>query len=468
MRSRLALALLAATATAIVLTVLLSGHGRAPYRLVIRLADASGIRAGSPVALGGVQAGTVSAVDLGARDRVVLHLDIDRRYAPVGRDVTAGLETTDLLGQKRVELVRGNQADPAPSGYVIPTSGVTVSTDLDQVLAVLDPGTRARLAILLNESGAALTGRGQDFNHFLAELPRDASDATTLLNQLVSGNDTLRSVLQNTNKFVSEAAARRSDIRRVVSTVGRTAGVIDTRQNELRQTLAGAPTTLLTLRRFLARLHGATMPLGPAARQIVAAAPPLVQTLDRLEAFNQAADPTLNTATAIAPELSRLALGVTPVLRAANQPLLSVTQLSTQALPTIGDTLAHSVDNLLGVVDNWGGHAISLRDGLSHIFRGEPSLTTDVVTEAIRRLLTRNGSPASRSHPGQQLQPTASSSAAGSLGAAGGPARPATKPRAGASANGPGSGQPAQPTAASQSSAPGADLGNLLTYLLGR
>jgi phospholipid/cholesterol/gamma-HCH transport system substrate-binding protein len=465
MTSRLVRALIAAAATAVLIAVLLSGHDQAPYRLMIRLANASGIRAGSPVALGGVQAGTVSAVDLGAGDQVVLHLDLDRRYAPVGRDVTAALETTDLLGEKRVELVRGNKADPAPSGYVIPTTGVTVSTDLDQVLALLDPDTRARLAVLLNGAGATLSGRGQDFNHLLAELPHDASDATTLLNRLVSDNHTLGSVLLNSNAFVSEAAARRTDIDRMVSTVGRTAAVIDTRQAALRQTLADAPTTLLTLRRFLGKLDNATVPLGPAAREIAAAAPPLVQTLDRLEPFNQAADPTLNTATAISPELTRLALGVTPVLRAANPPLLSVVRLSTQALPTIGNTLDHSVDNLLGVVDNWGGHAISLRDGLSHIFRGEPSLTTDVVTEAIRRLLTLNGALAKHNRRGQLPADRSPHSGFGASPAA---ATPATKPQPGPSGNATAPSQPAQPATTSQSSPPAADLGNLLNYLLGR
>jgi phospholipid/cholesterol/gamma-HCH transport system substrate-binding protein len=389
MRGKLVVAGLAAAAITAVAVVLASGGGRPPYALVIRLADASGIESGAPVTIGGVQAGTVSAVELAAGDRVRLNLSLDRAHAPVGRDVAAAIATTDLLGGKQVDLSIGNRDDPAPSGYVIPAQRVTVATDLDRVLAVLAPDTRARLSLLLNEAGTALVGRKQDFGHLLGVLPHDIGDATTLLSQLVSNNQTLGSVLQNTGQFVARAAQRRRELTRMINVLGRTAGVIDTRQVALQQTLVRAPATLASLQGFLTKLDAATVPLGPAARELAAAAPPLHLTLGRLAPFAHAADPTLRTATQVAPDLTRLAQRVTPVLRRAQPTLASVTALSTQALPTIGMTLDGSVDNILAVLENWS-RAIQLRDGLSHVFRGEASLTPDVLTSLIKTLLHTN------------------------------------------------------------------------------
>jgi phospholipid/cholesterol/gamma-HCH transport system substrate-binding protein len=298
-----------------------------------------------------------------------------------------------------VDLSVGSRRNLAPSGYVIPAGRVTIATDLDQVLGVLNPDTRSRLAILLNEAGTAVVGRRQDFNALLGELPHDISGLTTLLGQLVSDNHTLASVLQNSSEFIAQGAKRRRDISRMIDVLGRTAGVIDTRQTALEQTLGRAPATLAALRVFLGKLDAATVPLGPAARELTAATPPLLLTLDRLALFRRSAEPTLRTAIEVAPELTHLATGVTPVLRQARPALAAVDSLSTRALPAIGRTIDGSVDNILAVVDNWS-RAIQFRDGLSHVFRGEASFTPNTITALINNLLKANLTTPAKPHAG--------------------------------------------------------------------
>jgi phospholipid/cholesterol/gamma-HCH transport system substrate-binding protein len=461
-RSTLAKAALLLAAVAVGV-VLVANGGSAGYALVIRVPDASGIQGGSPVTIGGVQAGTVSDVQLAPGGQVLIKMSLDGSRAPVGRGVSAAIETTDLLGGKQVNLSVGDRHDPAPSGYVIPAARVTVATDLDQVLGVLDPTTRARLGVLLNEAGTALVGRRQDFHSLLGQLPHDTADATALLGNLVNDNHTLAAVLQTSSAFVAQAAQRRQDLIRMVDLLGRTAGVVDTRQVELEQTLTRAPATLTTLRGFLAKLQTATIPLGPAARELTLAAPPLLLTLNRLSPFTSSARPTLRTAIAAAPELTRLALGATPVLQRAQPPLGSVARLSTQALPPIGRTLDGSVDNLLAVLQNWS-RAIQFRDGLSHVFRGEASFTPNTVTGAINALLHLNARTAPRQvghglHVPVPRQPTAQPAPAL-------PPTPVTPPTSHT-----GTGLPAMPPLPSPGSVvtPVANgLGHLLKFLLGR
>jgi phospholipid/cholesterol/gamma-HCH transport system substrate-binding protein len=373
---------LGAAAAAVIVAVALGGGGN-PYRIRVLLADAGGLRQGSRVTVGGVPAGTVS-LHLGDHDRVIADLSVDSSQAPVGKDASVAIAAVNFLGQKQVALSRGNPAEPAPSGYVLPASHVTTSTDLDQVLGVLDASTRARLAILINEAGTALTGRRADLSQILGQLPPSLTDATALLGRLVSDNHTLAHVVATSGQFVSAIAPQRQSLSRTIDVVGQTAVTVAGRRAQLRETLAQAPGTLRTLQSFLHELQATTVPLGPAARDISTTAPYLSSALAQLDPFRRAADPTLRRAITVAPELTRLALGATPVLRRANPVASSLSTLSTALTPVTG-TLNHSVDNILAIVENWS-RAIQLRDGLSHVFRGEASITTDTLVSLVDRL----------------------------------------------------------------------------------
>jgi hypothetical protein len=80
------------------------------------------------------------------------------------------------------------------------------------------------------------------------------------------------------------------------------------------------------------------------------------------------------------------------VLVSANPVVGSLATFSTDLAP-VSNTLNHSVDNLLAVLDNWS-RAIQFRDGLSHVFRGEASITTDVVESLVNRMLGSKTMPA--------------------------------------------------------------------------
>jgi phospholipid/cholesterol/gamma-HCH transport system substrate-binding protein len=386
---RIAFATLGAVVVVAALVVSSIG-GDSPYRVRLELDNALGLRSGSDVTIGGIRAGTVK-LHLGRDDRVVADLDLDRSVGAVGRNASAAITAVNFLGQKRVELDKGNTAVAAPSGFVIPQSRVTTSTDLDQVLNVLDAGTRARLTILINEAGGALKGRRADVSQLVQQLPHSMERATTLLNQLAGDNHTLAHLVTSSDRFVAQIAGRRKSLTRMVDVLGTTAATVAARRTALRQTLAQAPGTLVTLQHFLGDLRATTIPLGPAARDIKATAPALSATLAQVDPFTRAADPALAQATRVAPELTRLAAGATPVLRRATPTAGALARLST-ALPPVTDTLNHSIDNVLAVVENWS-RAIQFRDGLSHVFRGEAVVTPETLRSIINRL-TRLTQPA--------------------------------------------------------------------------
>ncbi|HYF24348.1 MAG TPA: MlaD family protein [Baekduia sp.] len=382
MTSRLGV-LAALLAVVVGAAVLLTG-GSDPYVVRVALENSNGLEDGSPVTIGGVTRGKVE-LDLDDRDRVVAALELDEEAGPVGRDARVSIAAANFLGQKRVRLDKGDISKPVPSGATLPRSSVTTPTDLDQVLSVLDADTRTRATILLNEAGEAVVGRKVDIATLLEEFPIGLQDGTRVLRALRADSGRLRELVKRSDRVVAEATAKRRELTRMVDVLGRSAENVGAKRAELRSTLARAPRTLTTMRGFLGELEATAKPLGPAARQLRAAAPPLARTLSEVEPFGKAAIPTLREATDVAPQLTRLASGATPVLRRARPTVRSLGELA-GALRGVSSTLDGSSDNLLAILENWS-RAIQFRDGLGHVFRGEASYSPELFTSMIERLL---------------------------------------------------------------------------------
>jgi phospholipid/cholesterol/gamma-HCH transport system substrate-binding protein len=363
--------------------VLLTG-GDEPYRIKLHLQSAGGLREGSDVVSGGINIGKV-ALSIDDRDNVVAELQIDPDRAPIGRDAKVAITAVNLLGQKRLEVQRGDVGNPAPSGYVVPARNVVTSTDLDQVVSVLDADTRTRLSILINEAGAAFTGRREDFNALLGDLPTSLVKARTLLEQVSADTTTLGRVVEHSDRLVASVTRERGNLSQAISAFAGTAEGIAPRRDQLRATLASTPGALRTLQGFMNDLERTTVPLGPAARDLTRSAPALLDTLERVEPFRAAAAPTLRRATGLAPVLTRLGVRATPVLRRAQAPVQSLADLGAAAVP-VTDTLDRSTDNLLAVVENWS-RAIQFRDGLSHVFRGEAVMSPETLRSLVERLV---------------------------------------------------------------------------------
>jgi phospholipid/cholesterol/gamma-HCH transport system substrate-binding protein len=359
----------------------LAGRSKPGYRVDLVMPSAYGIRKSSDVRIGGASVGSVTALHLTRDDQVLAQLTLHDDAAPVGRDASADIRAVNLLGDKYVELEPGNADHPAPSGATVPASRVTPSVDLDQVLNVLDTDTRSRLAILINETGRALTGRGQDFQRLLDEAPGGLGQARALLAEVVADNHTLGDVIDRTDALLATTVREKAGLGNLVDSAQAAASTFATRTAQLRETLRNAPEALTTLRGFLAQLRRTAVPLGPAARNLATTAPALNNTLAALPAFTDAARPTLGAAVDAAPALTQLADGATPVVRRAQPTLRALDRFATTAAPA-STTLGRSIDDTLGVLEGWG-RATSARDGLGHTFHGRVILTPDALREIV-------------------------------------------------------------------------------------
>lgn len=371
------LAVVAAVAVAAVIAL----GGDDGYVVRVPLANASGLKDGSAVRIGGVTRGKVR-LHLEQDDQLVAELSLDQK---IGKDARIMVVAANFLGTKRVELDQGHpDTRPAPSGYTFDASRVTTPTDLDQVLGVFDADTRTRAKILLNEAGEAVVGRRVDISTLIGGLPGGLQDASAVLSQLKTDNATMHELVERSDRFVAEATANKADLVRMIDVLGAASATVADKRAELQETLARAPHALQTLRAATTDLALTVQDLRPAARDVTATAPLLTSTLGKVDAFREAAEPTLERATALAPDLTRLARGATPVLERAVPVARSLASLSSSMEP-ISDTLDHSADNVIVILENWS-HAIGFRDQMGHVFRGSASFSPDAILSGIGRL----------------------------------------------------------------------------------
>jgi virulence factor Mce-like protein len=362
----------------VVVAVILLVQGSPTYKLRLQMSNANGVRNGSQVLLGGVPVGSVGSLDLGPHDSVIATLNLNPKQVRIGQGARASIIAANLLGEEYVSLNPGDPSRPLPAGSVIPPSRITVPTDLDQIVDVFNASTRERLAILINEMGIAVAGRRSDVSAILRQLPLSAVAGTKLLDQLVQDNHTLRDTVANSNQFIARINQQQGDLGRVIDAASGAASTAAQEAGNLSQTLIDAPRTLTTARQFLLSAGQTSLDLTPAAAQIGASAAPLNTLLTQVRPFEQAAVPALNRAASVAPDLTKLAVKGTPIVR---QAVPTVTALSN--LVTLAKPLTHwaglSVVDLLAAVQGWSS-GLQFRDGLGHVFHAELGISPGLVS----------------------------------------------------------------------------------------
>jgi phospholipid/cholesterol/gamma-HCH transport system substrate-binding protein len=380
-------ALLAIALTGITVVLIALGGG-SPYVVRAAFADASGLRADYAVRIQGVVVGRVAGVAVTPRDTAVATLELDPSVVPIGAGASASITPSNLLGEKYVQLNRGDVRRPQPSGTTIPLERTSVETELDQVLDAFNHDTRQATAIFLAEQGNALLGRGQDLASLLERLPSSLASARQLVAGLGQDNVALGRLVEESDRILAIAAPQRAALGRLVSSASGALGTLASREQALGDTITAAPGAIAQLRRSLIALRDAAGPLGPAAAGLRASAPSLTAMLRATPAFTAAAQPALSAVTRAAPALRQLGAEGTPVVRALG-PAAGRLDRFANTLAPVSRLLDRQIALILDVIQGWG-RAIGDRDGVGHIYRIETLLPRDVFST----LLDPNAGPA--------------------------------------------------------------------------
>lgn len=379
MSARLArpLAALGIVAVAIVLFLLLGGSDDR-YVVKVEFADAGGVTKNSDVKIGEVPAGTVTKIDLTDGDRAIVTMRLDDDES-IGAGASARSRPANLLGEKYIDLDPGDLSRPQPSGTTVPASRTATAVELDDVLNALDPATRARLRILVNEGGVALAGRGADFNGLLEQLPESLDQATAFVGSLSRDAAALDRLVERGDRVLAALGPRREQLGDLVDSADAALATTAEHRAALGRTLASAPGGLRQLRRTLGVLRQTGDQLRPAAASLRTAAAPLATTLQRLPGFAGDARQTLTAARQASPALSRLGTQGTPPVRRLRPTLDHLDRVVKGLDPTIATLDKSAMADALRFTNNWA-NITERSDGLGHVFRVRLFVSPETVT----------------------------------------------------------------------------------------
>ncbi len=187
------------------------------YGYTAEFSNASGLRAGQFVRASGVEIGKVKSlhlIDGGKRVRVDFEVD---RSVPLYQSTTAQIRYLDLIGNRYVELKRG-EGDGAerimPPGGFIPLSRTTPALDLDALVGGFKPLFRALDPDKVNTIATALItvfqGQGGTINDIL--------DHTAQLTAQIGERDqAIGEVVKNLNIVLDTTVRHRKDFDQTVN-----------------------------------------------------------------------------------------------------------------------------------------------------------------------------------------------------------------------------------------------------------
>jgi ABC-type transporter Mla subunit MlaD len=142
--------------------------GASAHEMKITFPSADGLVAGSDVLLAGTKIGYINDIQPTEQNAALVTVEISNDHWPLHAGLTAAIRPKSLLGEKYVDLHDGASAAAYDANQVLHASVKADPVELDQFINSLDPATRTAIRVLLDDAGAGLAGRGNDFNTAIA------------------------------------------------------------------------------------------------------------------------------------------------------------------------------------------------------------------------------------------------------------------------------------------------------------
>jgi len=142
--------------------------GASPHEMKVTFPSADGLVAGSDVLLAGTKIGYINDIQPTEQNSALVTVEISNDHWPLHTGLTAAIRPKSLLGEKYVDLHDGASATVYNANQVLHASEKADPVELDQFINSLDPATRTAIRVLLDDLGAGVAGRGNDFNAAIA------------------------------------------------------------------------------------------------------------------------------------------------------------------------------------------------------------------------------------------------------------------------------------------------------------
>ena len=309
--------------------------------------NAFSLIAGEDIRISGVNVGKITKLEVTDDNRAAVVFRIDKPgFNDFREDAKCTIRPQSLIGEKYVEC---SLTQPRPEGeaappplrkiedgeagagqYLLPVDRTSKPVDVDLINNVMRLPQRQRLAIILNELGAAVGGRQEDLN----ETIRRANPALGATNEVIEilgeQNEVLRDLATNSDRVLAPLARDRGRVTSFIENAGTVSRATANRRAELERNFELLPRFLEELRPTMTRLGSFSDEFTPVLRDLQAAAPSVNRLFRELGPFSEAGIPALRT-------LGEAADVGRPALLASRPIIDDIRRLTEQGAPVAKD-----------------------------------------------------------------------------------------------------------------------------------
>jgi phospholipid/cholesterol/gamma-HCH transport system substrate-binding protein len=288
-----------------------AGNDGGHYRVRAIFMNAFSVIPGEDVKIAGVKVGKIESLDVTPDHKAAVVLRIDRAgFDDFRADAQCTIRPQSLIGEKFVECTPTqprpeNAQPPAPlrkiqrgagkGQYLLPVSQTAKPVDLDLLNNTLRLPYRERLAIILNELGTGLAGRGGDLRQAVTNADPALKETDKVLAILSDQNRVLSDLARNGDTILAPLARDRAKVADFVTQANVTAQATAERSDPLEQNIAKLPAFLRELKPTMERLGGLSDQMTPVLADLGAQAPAINRFIKELGPFSQAGIPAFQS-----------------------------------------------------------------------------------------------------------------------------------------------------------------------------
>ena len=295
----------AIVAAVAVLAVAARSTGSEPYRVRAIFDNASAVVVGEDVKVAGVVVGRIDSLDVtpDKKAAIVLRID-DRRFTPFRADAHCTIRPQSLIGEKfvacdpgssRAPELRRIEHGPGKGQYLLPVRNTSTPVDVDLVNDVMRLPFRQRLAIVVDELGTGLAGRGRELNEVIHRANPALRETDRVLATLARQNRILARLAEESDRVLAPLAREREQVADFIVQANRTGQASAERRADIRRSIARLPGFLRQLRPLMADLEGFVDQATPVARDLNRSGTEISRVLELLGPFSRASVPAVTS-----------------------------------------------------------------------------------------------------------------------------------------------------------------------------
>ena len=266
--------------------------------------NASFLVEGEDVKVAGVKVGKITKLDVTDDKKAAITFEVSEPgFAPFHEDAHCAIRPQSLIGERYVECTPGTDRSPAiaaiPKGE--PGAGehllerTSSPVDLDLVNNILRLPYRQRFAIIINEFGTGLAGRGGELNEAIHRANPALRETDKVLRILARQNRILADLAADSDAVIEPLAQRRRRISHFVTAANDTARATAERSADIERSFERLPVFLRELRPTLIELGNVSEEMTPVLTDLNRAAPDLNRFVTALGPFSRAGTPALES-----------------------------------------------------------------------------------------------------------------------------------------------------------------------------